>query len=118
MPDLVEALRSFLPEAFPEKDAGQLSGGVLVPGTMANDRAKRKVPRHCYTHDAAGRVIIFRDPFLDEYYRPKLEKRQPIKAPSVRRNRSRAASAVAEPAPLLAEHSRHDRENPTLAAVP
>src|SRR5215471_2149752 len=79
MPDLVEALRSFLPEAFPEKDAGQLSGGVLVPGTMANDRAKRKVPRHCYTHDAAGRVIIFRDPFLDEYYRPKLEKRQPIK---------------------------------------
>jgi len=73
---IVESLRAVLPPVFLECRATALSGGVLQSGTMANERSRREVAKEAFAYDPSGKVIIFRDTYLDRHYSQKLAKRR------------------------------------------
>jgi hypothetical protein len=85
--DVVEALRQSLPAVFREVDAEKLSGGVLRPGTLANQRSRGEIPSECWGFDLAGCVVLHRDAFLDRFYAPRLARRQTGRGPFQRKPR-------------------------------
>ena len=87
--DLGEAMRAALPPLFREIDCQALSGGILQPGTLQNQRCAGAIPPECFSRDVAGRVVIHRDKFLDLYYIPKLKRktREPQVADRLRSTR-------------------------------
>jgi len=60
---LIEQLRSELPSTFSRSEIGRLLGGIIAPGTLANEDSRGTGPAGQFF--VGRRACYRRDPFLD-----------------------------------------------------
>jgi hypothetical protein len=62
--ELIEQLRAQLAPAFPGRQIGALTGGLLHWPSVQNKRGRGEIPDECFCYQGR-RVIVLRDPFLN-----------------------------------------------------
>jgi|GEM_PF-4790446 len=62
-PDVIAVLRQQLPQSFACKSISELTGGLLHPATVQNQKSAGELPPDCFFYH--GRTLgILREPFL------------------------------------------------------